>query len=627
MSPIAINHETQEPLVAALNYADLGWPVLQVYAPRNGRCSCGNPNCESVGKHPCIRSWPSRASTDGERIHEWFNDRPDASVGILTGSRSGLVVLDIDPRNGGVESLRELLSDRQLPTTLIARTGGGGRHVFFALGQNEVRNRQSFRPGLDIKGERGFVVAPPSIHASGQRYRWERIAEPAPIPAWLLQIIQDGEPNQATPRDRNQPGWVEAALAGVDNGDRNITAASLVGHFIERGLPDSEIESLLLLWDERNEPRLGEQRIRLTVDSVRRTHERNNSPMEPERIEFRSFAQILTMPRDETPPIISGILRRGGSLLITGPSAIGKSTMVLELCLCLASGRPFLGEYEIPDPQRVLLLQAEDSFQTFQDRLRHMAHDWTGEREQALHNIITPWHNGNPRISRSLTDLRGEPSNFVTSLKDLIERSEANVLIFDPLISFHNAQENDNVAMRKVLDIISDLADEYDLTVVLTHHHGKGDQEGYYKSRGATAIIDWARSILTLTKVNPRQGGDRRHLIRATWTKTSEFALPGPLTLEMLQGETFMRVNQTEVDISPEDVATVLRAAENESIAASSAMIEAIQRTHNVGRDKAYSGLARAVREGLVIRESDPNDGRRRIFRLPTEDEIRSQIS
>src|SRR5260221_6684672 len=94
-------------LVAALEYAQRGWPVLPLHGIRDGACTCGNPKCDKPGKHPRIKSGKehSEATTDPDRIRTWWERWPDANVGIRTGVASGLIALDEDPRHGGENSL------------------------------------------------------------------------------------------------------------------------------------------------------------------------------------------------------------------------------------------------------------------------------------------------------------------------------------------------------------------------------------------------------------------------------------------------------------------------------------------------------------------------------------------
>jgi hypothetical protein len=113
---------------AALRYARRGWPVFPLFEAIDGRCACGNRNCEDKGKHPRTPHGFKDAATEEKIIIAWWNRWPDANVGIATGRQSGLLVLDVDPDNGE-ESLKKLLGGSDLPKTQKVCTGGGGFHL------------------------------------------------------------------------------------------------------------------------------------------------------------------------------------------------------------------------------------------------------------------------------------------------------------------------------------------------------------------------------------------------------------------------------------------------------------------------------------------------------------------
>ena len=166
-------------LDAALAYARRGLRVIPVNAVLAGRCTCqawrdrpGPGACIAPGKHPRIKKWQTLGSTDATVIEKWFvHDFPSSNVGIVTGVTSGIFVLDVDPRHGGDETLDALQAKHgPLPDTLQATTGGGGRHFYFKHPGGVVPDAVGIMPGLDIRGDGGFVVAPPSGHVSGGAY-------------------------------------------------------------------------------------------------------------------------------------------------------------------------------------------------------------------------------------------------------------------------------------------------------------------------------------------------------------------------------------------------------------------------------------------------------------------------
>lgn len=165
--------ENNKMLLSALRYAKRGWAVLPVYEPRNGKCTCGHADCSSPGKHPRTQHGVKDASKNPDQIKMWWSKWPNANIAIATGLISEAIVLDVDPRTGGNESLEKLFGQRGLPPTPTVRTGGGGMHAYLAWAADCDRNRTAILRGLDIRAQGGFVVAPPSGHLSGGRYSWQ----------------------------------------------------------------------------------------------------------------------------------------------------------------------------------------------------------------------------------------------------------------------------------------------------------------------------------------------------------------------------------------------------------------------------------------------------------------------
>lgn len=159
----------------AIYYASKDLFVFPVYEPlETGRCSCGDSECMNVGKHPRVAGGFKAATVGLDLIRDWWTRWPNASVGIATGAVSGIVVLDIDPKRGGLDSLATLEEKvGPIPMDAAVRTGGDGAHAYLAHSGTRVPSRQNLLPGIDVRGDGGYVVAPPSVHESGQRYAWK----------------------------------------------------------------------------------------------------------------------------------------------------------------------------------------------------------------------------------------------------------------------------------------------------------------------------------------------------------------------------------------------------------------------------------------------------------------------
>ena len=180
-------------LDAALYYASLGWSVIPLHSiNKDGSCSCGSNACRSKGKHPRTVNGVKDATTNQAMIRAWWSKNPKANVGIAMGKVSGMWCVDVDPRNGGDESILKLqLENDDLPNTRHVITGGGGEHYFFKY-DNNIRNGKLVE-GVDIKSDGGYVVAPPSVHASGANYSVSVNGsqdEVVNAPQWLLDTYQ-----------------------------------------------------------------------------------------------------------------------------------------------------------------------------------------------------------------------------------------------------------------------------------------------------------------------------------------------------------------------------------------------------------------------------------------------------
>ncbi len=196
--PITTREHKRTVATEALHYASvLGWRVFPLHTPVDENiCSCGKADCQNVGKHPIASLAPrgfKDATNDGARAAEWWRARPDANIGIATGAASGLLVIDVDPRHDGWESLEELFKriGEVFPPTVEAITGSDGRHFYFRMPDADIRNSVGrLGKGLDVRANGGYVVAAPSVHASGNRYRWASEELPlADVPYGVLKEL------------------------------------------------------------------------------------------------------------------------------------------------------------------------------------------------------------------------------------------------------------------------------------------------------------------------------------------------------------------------------------------------------------------------------------------------------
>lgn len=256
---------------AALAYLRRGWSVIPI---------------ERHGKRPLIHweEYQRRLPKEPE-LRDWYTRWPYANVAVVTGAISNLVVLDVDPRHGGDQSLATLQKTHgKFPRTVEARSGGGGRHIYFSHPGGTVSNRVGLAPGVDLRGDGGLAIAPPSVHESGHVYRWRTGRGPDEVeavlaPPWLFAAERGGR----TRGGHTVEEWRARFRARVPEGERNTTLASMTGHLLWHGVDPAVALELLLCWNrERCDPPLPDGEVQAVVDSITRTHARQHGDAERE---------------------------------------------------------------------------------------------------------------------------------------------------------------------------------------------------------------------------------------------------------------------------------------------------------------------------------------------------------
>lgn len=299
--------ETHAALVRAAHaYARRGWAVLPCHSLTGRSCTCGVAQCASPAKHPLTRHGLHDASTRHDVIARWWTRWPHANVGLRTGKVSGIVVIDVDPAHGGGNSLTALIERHEpMPHTMTVHTGGGGLHLYFRHPGGELRNSSGtvLGDGIDVRGDGGYVLAPPSLHASASHYRWATGARLATLPDWLHERLERRHdlPTPQAPSivrvDRGVSAWARAAVDGelsrvrtAPAGRRNHTlnrSAFVLGQIVGAGhLTHEDVATMLV--GAATAAGLGERESRATVASGLRAGEQQ--PRSPEPTESRASA-------------------------------------------------------------------------------------------------------------------------------------------------------------------------------------------------------------------------------------------------------------------------------------------------------------------------------------------------
>jgi hypothetical protein len=431
------------------------------------------------------------ATTDEEVIRTWLADR-DSNIGIATGPGSGIAVLDIDPRHGGDQSISQL----NIPETVEAQTGGGGRHLYFSYPATPVGTRAGIAPGLDICGDGGCIVAPPSRHVSGEIYEWKAGQGPeevalAPFPEALRELIEKASRRKPDSANAGEP---------ILEGHRNNTLTSLAGTMRRRGMTISEIFAALSVVNrERCVPPLDEEEVRQIAANVARyePHEGENGPDSaaaqgegPAAAEtklFRTATEIATTVSAIVPWLAKPWVAAGAITQFVGKiKAAGKSTFVSFMVAAILNGTKFLGELTVRSP---VIWLTEQNDVSFREVLRRANLLGRGDLLILSHHLVgsRPW-----TVIAELAVVKAEEIG-------------AKLIVVDTLTAFAGLSgdaENRAGDAEAAVRAISEPATAHGIAVALILHERKSGGDVGEASRGSSALGGAADLIVSIRRLD-----------------------------------------------------------------------------------------------------------------------------
>ena len=351
-------------LSAALDYAARGWPVFP---------------CKD--KRPITGNGFKNATTDAEIIKAWWLQNPSANIAIATGSASGLVVLDVDVKNGqpGRESLDALQRECGTLLTRSAKSPSGGWHFYFRHPGGEVKSRAGVMPGLDIRGDGGYIIAPPSVTDTGA-YQWSIEEDAVPLPEGLLKRLN----GKAKGNGQSKPFDRENILDGVPEGQRDDALFRYACSLKARNTSRQEAEVLIREVAANCTPPFPEDAALEKVARAYSNPEYDDPADEPKRKEYPFILFSDVTPRLDTSALIQGIIKPETFVVTYGESGSGKTFDALHRDLCIASGNDYFGRYV--DKGLVVYLAAEGG-----DSTRNRVHAYRTELFPSASFVLVPY--------------------------------------------------------------------------------------------------------------------------------------------------------------------------------------------------------------------------------------------
>lgn len=502
----------QEILQAALNYTREGFTVI----PLRGR---GGKDAED-GKLPLVqwKRWQGKRPTE-EIVKNWWQERPMANCGILTGARSGLLVLDIDTEAGKNEAGRQ-----GIPLTAHSCTPRGGEHHIYRWDtrlDGVATTKVSILEGMDIRGEGGYFVAPPSVGMGGHRYRWNdnqeglRIGALAPPPDWLVQLLlEQGSKKEFDVSLAASPAnWFQEVYGGVGAGERHKAMIQLASYYMSRGLPEEDVYLIMEAWNERcSPPKTGAEfsyALEKFVEEYWKTG-RYKSNMKSGVTEFKvQGSKDFIGEKDlKIDWLIEGLIPSETLTLLHGYSGLGKSWLTLSLAIEVGKpiGKEGLWLNRGAKKGRVLYLDEESHPKLLKYRYKKLLKGQGLTAEEVDISFMT------------MQGFKLDQRASVDALKGLLVELQPSLVIMDPFLALHTLNENSSSDMGKLRAIFKEIIHDCHVAFVVIDHEnrpGLAEKTAAQRLRGSSeksAVADVQLSlveldgILTLEQAKARYG-------------------------------------------------------------------------------------------------------------------------
>jgi len=491
-------------------YLSSGWSILPV---------------KPEEKRPFMTNWLqyTKVRADNNMVYNWFRSLSNAGIGVVTGKISNIIVLDVE--SYCKISLEELLN--KYPTQMYSKTGSGGYHLFYQYPQNvsKVSNRVGLFDGADLRADGGFIVLPPTRHPNGNQYEWIKKGIPGVFPLALLEL-------ESKSTVQNE-GWITEALRGVSEGGRNDTCARLAGYFFKKGLTADIVETLLMEWNEKNNPPLPVREVRTTIKSIERSHVGGENT--PTRVEFTADKteeeqknngfDVLKMcdyikgyGSEGVSWLVSDWLPDKSITFLVSPPESYKTWILLDLAVSISTGTPFLGSYEVYQTGPTIIIQQEDSHSGLTDRLALIMEQklkMNTELEGDVWQI--PTMPDIPIYIHPDRQLRFGNKKVIEELERQIEIIKPKVIMIDPLYSTTDSTDNYMADLANRMMVLKTWRDKYGCSFVIAHHSKKNldpdstAREDSWGSQFLNAFLEAGWQIRRNPKLAQNEVVVRRH--------------------------------------------------------------------------------------------------------------------
>lgn len=542
-----------------------GFSLFPVHGiTEDGCCTCGNPKCPNPGKHPATPNGFKDAANDIDHVLNVWGGRKHLNVGIATGAKSGVFVVDIDSQEGE-EGLKALCS---LPDTLTVKTAKG-RHLFFKHPGHDVVTKKGVLPGVDIRGDGGYVVGPLSHHITGNVYSFvnplmdvadapqeildlvtKKAVKDTPVPSISQLAMPSGSvslmDNKWTADDaRNHlsfidpdigyDDWIAVGMALHSEGfgfelwddwsskGSKYDAEDMVSHwrsFSSKG--GVSYGTVVHMAKQKGWTPKGQKTTELpkpikkeTVDPETGEITEDNSLRLTDWVASKKY----TGHAPDIDWLIEGTFQRGVPALLAAMGGLGKSFAVLDLCITIASPpgltpRRILGG-DVVEHGKCVFITAEDSLNSVHRRIEKICPPSLLQQTKENLIVVPMPEIGGPQLLVKENNEGLGVTDFYYDLRDqLCAMEDLKLFVIDPLQAFVGADITSRPESAQFMwTAFAHIAAQTKATMLCTHHMRKDGlksietlADAREAIRGTTGIIDGSRLVYSMWQASEEAG-------------------------------------------------------------------------------------------------------------------------
>jgi bifunctional DNA primase/polymerase-like protein/AAA domain-containing protein len=469
MMPISCLH-------SALSYANLGFSVIPL----------------RPGEKTPLGTWQEfqKRKATAEEIKKWFLEVPTANVGIVTGSISALAVIDLDGPSGLANGAALKLNSRLISLT------GGGKQLFYKWREGICNSQSEIAEKIDVRGEGGYVVAPPSLHPNGKRYRW---AGCGALPASALSdfpFFGKTSSNPVVSSGESTRGWVHEALSSVAKGKRHSTFLSVAGKLRSLGLGTDSISAVLSPYAAA----CGLEDLGRIVNDISKYQPGGASIVVPQSVHSCGVEEFLE-DEEKVEWIVPGIIAKRSVGFVAGLPETQKTWLLIDLAVVCAAGSGSWLNLFSASPCKVLFVDQERFKGETQRRFKAVIGGRGLERSKLRGNLFI----------RSGTTTRLDLEESFRAFRQELFELKPDLVLIDSWATFHTRNDNDRQEVQIVIERIKQLRNEVGCTFVFIDHESKSvfqdaqnnESPSAFRMVGSVGKTAAAEFVLTVRRYDP----------------------------------------------------------------------------------------------------------------------------